>query len=129
MPEECGNPCRPQSGDGGSQSQRMYRILRAVLMALRDRLTVEEATDLGAQLPLLIRGFYYEGWNPTRTSTRERHLAEFLEHVAANLGPGADVDPREVTRAVFRVLGKQATTGQIRDVKCNLPREIAEFWP
>jgi uncharacterized protein (DUF2267 family) len=31
-----------------------------VLHALRDRLTVEEASDLAAQLPMLIRGLYYE---------------------------------------------------------------------
>lgn len=43
-----------------------YRVLRAWLHTLRDRLTVEAAAHLAAQLPDLIRGVFYEGWNPSR---------------------------------------------------------------
>ena len=39
--------------------QRAYHALRAVLQALRDRLTIDEATHLASQLPMLIRGFYW----------------------------------------------------------------------
>jgi hypothetical protein len=46
-------------------SQEAYAALRVTLQALRDRLTVEEVAQLGAQLPMLIRGFYYAGWDPT----------------------------------------------------------------
>jgi uncharacterized protein (DUF2267 family) len=35
--------------------KRAYRVLRATLHALRDRLTPHEAAHLGAQLPMLIR--------------------------------------------------------------------------
>lgn len=58
--------------------QRAYLALRAVLHALRDRLLLREALHLGAQLPMLIRSFYYEGWNPTHTPLKERHTEEFL---------------------------------------------------
>ena len=78
---------------GRDDPQQAYRMLRAVLMALRDRMTVEEATDLGAQLPMLIRGFYYEGFNPSKTPTSERNRQAFLERVAENLVPGVDGDP------------------------------------
>ena len=51
-----------------------YRVLRAFLHVLRDRLPVLEAAQLAAQLPLLIRGVFYEGWQPARarcaTATR-----------------------------------------------------------
>jgi uncharacterized protein (DUF2267 family) len=39
--------------DGTSRS---FRLLRTVLQALRDWLPVNEAVDLGAQLPMLLRG-------------------------------------------------------------------------
>ncbi|TMB45162.1 MAG: DUF2267 domain-containing protein, partial [Deltaproteobacteria bacterium] len=63
----------------GSQDRHMaYLALRATLHALRDRLTVEEVAHLGAQLPMLIRGFYYEGWDPTGKPLRVRRKEEFL---------------------------------------------------
>ena len=122
------NELREELGHGDPQQN--YRMLRAVLTALRDRLTVEEATDLGAQLPMLIRGMYYEGYNPAKTPTRERDLESFLNHVAANLVPAQDGDPAEITRAAFKVLQKHVTAGEIHDVKSNLPSEVATaLWP
>ena len=41
-----------------------YRVLRAWLHTLRDRLTVEASAHFAAQLPDLIRGVFYAGWNP-----------------------------------------------------------------
>ena len=57
---------------GWEDRERVYHALRSVLHALRNRLTVDEAADLGAQLPLLIRGLYYEGWDPSSTAVKER---------------------------------------------------------
>ena len=56
---------------------KAYLALRTVLHTLRDRLSVEEAVQLGAQLPMLIRGFYYEGWTLKQKPTKERHKTEF----------------------------------------------------
>ena len=57
-----------------------YAALRAVLHTLRDRLTVEEAADLAAQLPLLISGIYFDGWDPSRVP-QKMHRDEFLQHI------------------------------------------------
>ncbi|MER8485700.1 DUF2267 domain-containing protein [Mesorhizobium sp. M1322] len=45
--------------------EQVYRALIATLHALRDCLNPDEAVYMGAQLPALLRGFYYEGWHPT----------------------------------------------------------------
>jgi uncharacterized protein (DUF2267 family) len=58
-------------------------VLRTYLHALRDRLTVDEAAELAAQLPELIRGIYYEGWDPSKTPVRYEDLADFLDRVSA----------------------------------------------
>src|SRR6185369_10762255 len=42
-----------------------YRVLRAWLHTLRDRLTVQASAHFAAQLPDLIRGIFYAGWNPS----------------------------------------------------------------
>jgi len=114
---------------GNPDEQRTYRILRAVLMALRDRLPPEEATDLGAQLPMLVRGFYYEGWNPSKTPTKESHREEFLNHVAGLLQEPIDGPPEDAARAVFRLLANHITEGEVRHIKSNLPQEVQSLWP
>jgi len=117
------------SAVGRDDPQQAYRILRAVLIALRDRLTVEEATDLGAQLPMLVRGIYYESWNPTKNPTRERNRQVFLNHVSENLADQIDGDPEEVVRAVFQLLANRITGGLVQHVKSNLPDDLQGLWP
>ena len=46
---------------GYSNEAEALAVWRAVLHQLRDRLTPQEAVDLAAQLPLIVRGVYYEG--------------------------------------------------------------------
>ena len=108
---------------------KAYLALRAVLQALRDRLTVAEATQLAAQLPTLVRGFYYEGWSPTAKPVKERHQEEFLAHVKSYFRNDDRVLPEEVVRAVFKVLSKHVSQGEIEDVKHTLPGELRLFWP
>ena len=103
--------------------------LRAILHALRDRITVEEVAQLGAQLPMLVRGFYYEGWDPTGKPVRVRRKETFLLGIAQQF-PSADlIDPEKTARAVFRVLARRVSEGEIEDVKHVLPAGIRDLWP
>ena len=69
---------------------RAYLGLRATLHALRDRLTIDEVTQLSAQLPMLIRRFYFEGWDPSGKPLRERHKEQFLERIQQELSSEGD---------------------------------------
>ena len=112
----------------GSKDRHLaYLALRATLHALRDRLPPAEAVHLGAQLPMLVRGFYYEGWTPSRKPSKA-HKAAFLSSIRACFGPGAPPDPEEVARAVFKVLAHHVTSGEIKDVKQLLPKDLRELW-
>ena len=107
---------------------KAYLALRAVIHALRDRLTVEEAVQLGAQLPMLIRGFYYEGWTLVGKPVKERHKEEFLARVKRDFRNNEGVDPERVVRAVFKVLSQRITEGEIEDIKDILPPQLRELW-
>jgi len=108
---------------------RAYQALRAVLHALRDRLTVDEVVTLGAQLPMLVRGCYYEGWHLADKPLKERKKEAFLAHVAEAFRDSPEVDPEKVTRAVFQVLARHVTTGEIEGIKHCLPAELRLLWP
>jgi uncharacterized protein (DUF2267 family) len=113
---------------GWQDQHRAYHALRAVLHALRDRLPVDQAAALAAQLPMLVRGFYYEGWHPHGKPVKERHKEEFLAHVAAAFREDPAVDPEWVTRAVLQVLSKHVSGGEVESVKRSLPTEIRSLW-
>jgi uncharacterized protein (DUF2267 family) len=115
--------------DWDDRPQRAYLALRTVLHALRDRLTVDEAVQLGAQLPMLIRGLYYEGWTLKGKPHKERHQEEFLDHITKAFKEDAVIDPREVVRVIFRVLVRHTSPGEIEDVKHVLPKPLKELWP
>ncbi len=105
-----------------------YLALRTTLHALRDRLTVDEAAHLGAQLPMLVRGIYYEDWRPAGKPLRERTGEAFLAHVRAE-ARDPNFDPEPAVRAVFGLLAERVSKGEIEDVKSILPRPIRAFWP
>ena len=107
-----------------------YASLRATLHALRDRCTPEEATQLGAQLPMLIRGFYYDGWHAAGKPLKERHKDQFLAHVEKDLrGDVREVDAERTVRAVFELLTERVSAGEIEDVRRMMPAEVRALWP
>ena len=103
-----------------------YHALRAVLHAIRDRLTIEDAAALGAQLPLLVRGIYYEGWHPHGKPLRVRKAEDFLSLVAAHLAQDAeaDLEPRRAVDAVFGTLQSHADPGAVDKLFRSLPPDI-----
>jgi len=114
---------------GWEDRHKAYEGLRVTLQTLRDRLSVEEAAQLGAQLPLLLRGAYYEGWRPTAHPHKERHLEAFLAPIRGHFLWDPEVDGEEVARAVFRLLTTYISAGEMADIQQVLPKELHALWP
>lgn len=112
----------------GTDRQMAWHALGAVLRALRDRLPLELAVHLGAQLPLLVRGAYYDQWRPAALPERTRTLDAFLARVAEGLHGTSDLDPRPTTQAVLRTLTHHLDPGQVAKVMDALPEEVRALW-
>jgi len=115
--------------DLGPDRQRAYHALRAVLHSLRDRLTVEEAAHLSAQLPLLVRGIYFEGWHPAGKPSKDRSTEEFLAHVEERLQGVEPINPATATRAVLRVLQANVTDSEMAHVRQMTGKALQPLWP
>ncbi len=108
----------------GPDRQRAYQALRAVLHTLRDRLTVDQAAHLGEQMPMLVRGIYYEAWRPAGKPDKIRSRDEFVGAIAERLENAPPIDPEAAARTVFRVLQNHVTAGEMRHVSDALPEDI-----
>ena len=108
--------------------QMAYHALRGTLSALRDRLPVEEAAHLSAQLPLLVRGIYYEGFRPAELPGTY-DLDGFLDRVNAELEQAGGQNPENAARAVCAVLNRHLDGGQVRQVRESLPETVRRVWP
>lgn len=108
--------------------ERAFRALRVVLHTLRDHLPLNESAQLAAQLPILIRGVYFEGWNPSHSRVKERHWDEFILPLADAFSRDPSAHPTRTTEAVFEVMSKHVSEGEIRDVLQCLPVEIRRHW-
>ncbi|MCK1479122.1 DUF2267 domain-containing protein [Bradyrhizobium sp. 197] len=112
----------------GLDDQQSWHVTGAVLHALRDRLPIELAAHLGSQLPLLVRGAYYDQFRPSELPKRVRSLDEFLQMIAAELTFGRPVNTKDAARAVFKVLSRHLSPGQVDKVREALPEEVRTIW-
>jgi len=106
-----------------------WHILGTVLRTLRDRLPLDDAAHLGAQLPLLVRGLYYDQWHSPSAIHKERHQEEFLARIQEGLRDTRPVNVQEAVRTVFAVLAKHIAKGQADKTARVLPAEIRSLWP
>ncbi|HEX6915687.1 MAG TPA: DUF2267 domain-containing protein [Chitinophagaceae bacterium] len=113
--------------------EQAFRILRAVLHALRNLLPVQESMHLLAQLPMALKSIYVESWKLTDTGNRSHRLSEFIDEIRrlddglAAFDLGDDESARRKVGVVLRVLGDYISPGQLRDVIACLPDEVKQF--
>src|SRR5688500_8456069 len=114
--------------DFGPDRQVAWKVLSVVLHKLRDRLPLGLAAHLGSQLPLLIRGVYYDQFEPSKLPTDCNSREEFVAEVAAWLTDIRPVDPDEAVRIVFATLSRHVSAGQMAKVREALPKSLRQSW-
>ena len=113
---------------GWRDRERVYLVLLATLHALRDSLPQDEAIYIGAQLPPLLRGFYYEGWHPGAHLAAKSRSA-FLERISDGVHRDPAIDVEQAARAVFAALAARLPAGELEDAKAATPQPLHGLWP
>jgi uncharacterized protein (DUF2267 family) len=105
-----------------------WKSLRAVLHTLRDRLPVDIAVHFGAQLPMLVRGLYYEGWEPSKVPIKMSR-EEFLAEVQAKIIADRVIDPPDTVQNVLGVIASHIGNGELVKVILALPKDMQSLSP
>jgi uncharacterized protein (DUF2267 family) len=111
---------------GTDEPAYSWRALRGYLQVLRDRLTIDEAAELAAELPQLLRGVFYEGFDPGHQPERVRDREKFLERLAERARLEDPAQAARVAAAATRVLRRHIASGEVDDAMAQLPAEIRE---
>lgn len=114
---------------GWRDRERVYLALLAALHALRDSLPRDEAGYLGTQLPVLLRGLYFEGWHPASYIPRAKSRSAFVERIQEGVHRDPGIDAEEVAHAVFSLLAERLPAGEVEDARAATPHELRMFWP
>jgi uncharacterized protein (DUF2267 family) len=112
----------------GASRHQAYAGLRATLHALRDRLPPETALHFAAQLPMLLRGVFTEGWSLAARAKVERSAEAFVLDVGDELAPDFPFDPETIVRAAFQDIRAHMDLGEVDKVIGCLPRGVRELW-
>lgn len=102
------------------------RLLRSVLHAVRDRLPQSQMVAFSAQLPVLVRGIYFEGWNPS-ASTCEHKKRDFVLSVRSSFGYDEEVDFDLAINAVFNLLDRHGSHGEVLLVRDSMKEPFRQL--
>ncbi|MFG2054669.1 DUF2267 domain-containing protein [Micromonospora sp. NPDC048930] len=111
-----------------SQRNQSYCALRTVLHLLRDRMPVQESVEFSAQLPLLLRGIYFDGWKPMDVPVKLSR-DDFLLEVRQRFPYDVDASMHRVVQVVLDALSRHVTRGAWGDVKDNMPQDLVNVFP
>lgn len=112
----------------GASRHEAYAALRATLHVMRDHLPAEVAMHFAAQLPMLLRGMFTEGWRLAPKTKAERSLDAFLAEIGERLTADFTFDPETIARAAFQTVRSRVDIGLADKVMDCLPGAVRELW-
>ncbi|MDG4797385.1 DUF2267 domain-containing protein [Micromonospora sp. WMMD1082] len=110
------------------QRNQSYAALRTVLHLLRDRMPVQESVEFSAQLPVVVRGIYFDGWQPQDVPVK-LNRDDFLYEVRQGFPYDVQGGPERVVQVVLDTLRRHITQGEWDDVKDTMPKDLARIMP
>tara|TARA_R110000787_G_scaffold112500_5_gene221414 strand:+ start:1807 stop:2238 length:432 start_codon:yes stop_codon:yes gene_type:complete len=114
---------------GWSSKRSALRLLRVTLRRIRDHLMPDELAQMSAQLPLMVRGLFFEGWVPKLTPIKERNVEDFVTFIGTQMADAAEYRGRDDIKCVFDLLNARLSRGEVEDVRATLPTAIRDLWP
>ncbi|TDC79392.1 DUF2267 domain-containing protein [Micromonospora sp. KC606] len=110
------------------QRNQSYAALRTVLHLLRDRMPTQESVEFAQQLPVLVRGIYFDGWQPDNVPIK-LNRDDFLYEVRQGFPYDVEGGPERVVQVVLDTLRRHVTQGEWADVKATMPGELRRMMP
>lgn len=119
---------------GISDKDKVNRIFRSVIHALRDSISFEESLQLIAQLPFILKAVYVENWSAKNKGRKVKHLDDFIEKVMKNDKKNSDndfydfIEAERACKIIFNALYDFTSEGEMNDIKSTLPEEIRSLF-
>lgn len=111
---------------GFKQRNQSYHALRIALHLIRDRLPIDSAVSFGAQLPMLVRGFYYEGWRPEQVPIKMGQ-AEFIDKVVEEIDV-PDLSAEQIFKGIVSIIYKHVDSKEVDKIKGLMPKDVARLF-
>jgi uncharacterized protein (DUF2267 family) len=108
----------------GPDKQVAWHTLGAVLRTLRDRLPLGLAAHLGSQLPLIVRGLYYDQWEPEKKPDKTRSVDEFLGKIGEKLENIRPVNAQDASRECSTAYRANSTAVRAKKCVMRCPRRL-----
>src|SRR6516162_9122960 len=117
------------SAEIGPDRHLAWHVLGSVLRSIRDEMQVEQSAHFAAQLPLIIRGAYYDQYRPAAQPAEHRTQDDFIARIRRDLDGARPIRPEQAIAAVMRTLNRHVTEGQVKKVRDALPKGVRSMWP
>ena len=117
------------SAEIGPDRHLAWHVLGAVLRSIRDEMLVEQSAHFAAQLPLLVRGAYFDQYRPAAQPASGRSQEEFISRIQHDMHGARPVNAEQAVSAVTRTLNRHVTEGQVKKVRDSLPKGVRALWP
>jgi uncharacterized protein (DUF2267 family) len=113
----------------GPDRHLAWHVLGAVLRSIRDEMQVEQSAHFAAQLPLLVRGAYFDQYRPAVQPASDRSQEQFMARIQRDLDGSRPVNAEQAAAVVMRTLNRHITEGQVKKVRDSLPKGVRAMWP